>query len=130
MCAPLTLHAGGATVNTLVQSNASYNPTLNTGYINPAEMPAAWQNIINNVTLADGPPATAAGDPVNMATGNMYHTERDITIKGRGGLPLVFERSYNSRQPVDGPLGYGWTHSFNHSLKFYGVEGGAAKVSW
>ncbi|WP_189799685.1 DUF6531 domain-containing protein, partial [Sulfuricella sp. T08] len=122
--------SGGATVNTLVQSNSSYNPTLNTGYINPTEMPASWQNIINNVTLADGPPATAAGDPVNMATGNMYHTERDITIKGRGGLPMVFERSYNSRQPVDGPLGYGWTHSFNHSLKFYGVEGGAAKVSW
>ena len=27
-------------------------------------------------------------------------------------------------------MGCGWTHSFNHALKFYGVEGGAAKVSW
>jgi RHS repeat-associated protein len=65
-----------------------------------------------------------------MLSGNMYHTETDISIKGRGGLPIVFERSYNSQQPQDGPLGYGWTHSFNHYLKFYGVEGGVAKVSW
>ncbi|MBI4536085.1 MAG: RHS repeat protein, partial [Ignavibacteriae bacterium] len=61
---------------------------------------------------------TFNGDPVNMVNGNMYHTERDLVIKGRGGLPLVFERSYNSREAKDGPLGFGWTHSFNHFLKF------------
>jgi RHS repeat-associated protein len=59
----------------------------------------------------------AAGDPVNMVTGNMFHVERDIAIKGRG-LPIVFERFYNSRSPKDGPMGFGWTHSFNHHLKF------------
>ncbi|WP_124945834.1 DUF6531 domain-containing protein, partial [Sulfurirhabdus autotrophica] len=126
--------SGGATINTLISS--LFSPTLNTGFYATQESPAYLQQIsnpfggTNNSTLANGPPVTAGGDPVNMASGNMYHTERDITIKGRGGLPMVFERSYNSRQPVDGPLGYGWTHSFNHSLKFYGVEGGAAKVSW
>lgn len=61
---------------------------------------------------------TMSNDPVNMVTGNMYHTERDIAIKGRGGLPIVFERSYNSRDDKDGPLGFGWTHSFNQYLSF------------
>lgn len=86
----------------------------------------------NSTTFASGINSytTYGGDPVNMVTGNLYHTERDISIKGRGGLPIVFERSYNSRAPKDGPLGFGWTHSFNHYLTFYGVESGVAKVGW
>jgi YD repeat-containing protein len=27
-------------------------------------------------------------------------------------------------------MGFGWTHSFNHTLNFYGVEDGYVKVSW
>jgi transglutaminase-like putative cysteine protease len=60
---------------------------------------------------------TFSAGAINLATGNKYHPERDISIKGRG-LPLVFERSYNSREAKDGPFGYGWTHNFNHYLRF------------
>ena len=67
--------------------------------------------------LGDNPFVNMTGDPVNVATGNMIHSEQDISIDGRG-LPLVFERFYNSLKPKDGPLGYGWTHSFNHQLVF------------
>ena len=73
---------------------------------------------------------TTAADPVNMVTGNLIHSERDIAIKGRGNLPIVFERWYNSKDAKDGPLGFGWTHSFNHQLRFYGVVAGLAKVAW
>lgn len=73
--------------------------------------------------------ATWFGDPVNMLTGNMTHSETDLSIKGRG-LPILLVRWYNSGDPQDGPFGYGWTHSFNHRVKLYGVEGGIAKVSW
>ncbi|WP_249384155.1 DUF6531 domain-containing protein, partial [Chitinivorax sp. B] len=79
---------------------------------------------------------TQVHDPVSMVTGNVYHVERDIAIKGRG-LPLVFERSYNSLNPQDGPLGFGWTHSFRQSLKFLDededdkqVDGLTSKVVW
>ncbi|MDC6168855.1 DUF6531 domain-containing protein, partial [Paucibacter sp. XJ19-41] len=74
--------------------------------------------------------ASWAGDPVNMLTGTFTHNESDLRIKGRGGLPIVFERWYNSGAPKDGPLGFGWTHSFNHQLRLYGVENGVAKVGW
>ncbi len=87
---------------------------------------------LNSTTMSNGLNQWMffSGDPVNMATGNMYHVERDIVLKGQGGLPLIFERSYNSRAPQNGPLGFGWTHSFNHYLTFYGVEDGKAKVGW
>src|SRR5688500_16609392 len=113
-----------------------FNSLLNTGYYFVAQIPS-WTTIsfaspINNVPAANGfsDRIPFQGDPVNMLTGNLYHNERDISLKSRGGLPIVFERSYNSRAPKDGPLGYGWTHSFNHYIRFYGVENGVAKFSW
>ena len=62
--------------------------------------------------------STTAGHPVNMVNGNMYHVERDITIKGCGGLPFVFELSYRNRDKKISPLGFGWTQSFHHYLIF------------
>ncbi len=130
--------AGGWSIETQVPLNL-YDPVLGQGYVPTDEAPSYLAApLLGSVDDAapltlngnNGTPAVSAGDPVNMLTGNMYHTETDLSIKGRGGLPIVFERSYNSRLPQDGPLGYGWTHSFNHFLKFYGVEGGLAKVSW
>lgn len=95
----------------------------------PSNLFSGWP--FNSTTLSNGWNALQSwgGDPVNLATGNMYHSERDISVSGRG-LPLVFERNYNSRNPKDGPLGFGWTHSFNHKLNFYGAEGGYVKVGW
>ncbi|MHB1077177.1 RHS repeat-associated core domain-containing protein [Thiobacillus sp.] len=111
-----------------------YNASTGSGIIADANAPLAYQNLgINGYQSAAGNSSgtTTAFDPVNMVTGNLVHSERDISIKGRGGLPIVFERWYNSKDAKDGPLGYGWTHSFNHFLHFYGLDGGtAAKVSW
>jgi RHS repeat-associated protein len=110
-----------------------YNPSLGTGILADPFAPSSAQNYgINGYQTANGNSTgtTTAADPVNMVTGNLIHSERDIVIKGRGGLPIVFERWYNSKAAKDGPLGFGWTHSFNHSLRFYGVESGVAKVSW
>lgn len=62
-------------------------------------------------------PSTA--DPVSTVTGNNYHDETDIAIKGRG-LNIVFTRTYNSAQSsvkVDRGLGFGWTHSYAMQLK-------------
>ncbi|MBV1928376.1 MAG: hypothetical protein KUG81_02535, partial [Gammaproteobacteria bacterium] len=62
-------------------------------------------------------PSTA--DPVSTVTGNMYHDETDLAIKGRE-LDYVFTRTYNSGKAnsssTDQPLSQGWTHSYNMSL--------------
>jgi RHS repeat-associated protein len=128
-------YAGGYLLGNTPISTTTYDLLTGTGYVPPA---TTFSSLLSNtpgnqLTLAGllGVPFYSAGDPVNMLTGNMYHTERDISIKGRGGLPIVFERSYNSHTPQNGPLGYGWTHSLNHYLKFYGVDAdGKVKASW
>ncbi|KAF0218591.1 MAG: hypothetical protein FD174_2684 [Geobacteraceae bacterium] len=136
-------YAGGYTVSTPV--SYSYNPSIDTGYVQASFGPTSGTPPLSAGNGAVGPGFTPynpfEGDPVNMVTGNMYHTERDLAVKGRGGLPIVFERAYNSRNAQDGPLGFGWTHSFNHYLSFkddnYNGTGDAADtdgitsaVSW
>ncbi len=59
-------------------------------------------------------------DPVSTVTGNLYHDETDVWIKGRG-LPLALTRTYNARpsrvEGVAGVLGLNWTHSYNLRLR-------------
>lgn len=103
-----------------------WNPSLLTGFLfeiapsgsafDPPDAPPPFISSAHNWALS--PYDAWGGDPVNLVTGNVYHVERDLRIKGRGGLDLVFERSYNSREAKDGPLGFGWTHSFNQVLDF------------
>lgn len=69
-------------------------------------------------TNNDAVKTPSTSDPVSTITGNNYHDETDFTIKGRG-LNIAFTRTYNSAPSsvsADGPLGYGWTHSYNMKL--------------
>jgi RHS repeat-associated protein len=61
-----------------------------------------------------GPPLF--GNPVNAATGNKYEPVTDFTVS-IPGVPLEFKRYYNSAAAANGPLGYGWTHSYSMSAK-------------
>ena len=55
-------------------------------------------------------------DPIDTYSGNFWHTFDDLDIPGRG-LPLDFSHTYNaSTAAQNGPLGYGWTDSYNWSL--------------
>ena len=67
-----------------------------------------------------GPDGTSCDDfvcnPVKVATGNKYEKAVDISIF-TPGIPLEFVRYYNSLVASDGPLGYGWTHSFSTNLQ-------------
>jgi RHS repeat-associated protein len=54
-------------------------------------------------------------DPVSTGNGN-YHFERtDFVVPGRG-LPIVFQRNYNSLDNYSGPIGANWTHTYNITL--------------
>ncbi|MEW8508580.1 MAG: RHS repeat-associated core domain-containing protein, partial [Candidatus Thiodiazotropha sp.] len=56
------------------------------------------------------------GNPIHVVTGNKYQQEVDLTPLP-GNLGLLFKRHYNSRSHYKGPLGYGWRHSYDLSLK-------------
>ena len=137
---PVTGSFGALIAGNLSGGYPLLNPTPSTSIFtsNPIS-PFSFGTSPNPIVVASANPNGANGrtantswfgDPVNVLTGNFFHSERDFFIKGRAGFPVVFERWYNSGAPKSGPLGFGWTHSFHHYLSFYGVEGGAAKVSW
>ena len=71
--------------------------------------------------------STVFGDPVNTATGNYVYQHQDLSMPGKG-MPFIFERTYNSRDPQNGPLGYGWTHQWNAITTV--ESGGNVTVRW
>ncbi|MFA4888346.1 MAG: RHS repeat-associated core domain-containing protein [Candidatus Omnitrophota bacterium] len=60
-------------------------------------------------------PGKSTSDPINFVTGNMYVIAQDLALPGRG-LDFKFSRTYNGLNKDNGPLGYGWTHSYNIPL--------------
>ena len=64
----------------------------------------------------------SAGDPINTYSGNFNYQEVDFSIP-TAGIPLRFERSYNSQATnvYTQPLGMGWTHNFNLHLDISSV---------
>jgi RHS repeat-associated protein len=64
------------------------------------------------------PTTCSCGQPVNTATGVLWHTFTDAQVPGLG-IPLDFTRTYTSSgATVAGPLGYGWTDSYEMHLSF------------
>jgi RHS repeat-associated protein len=67
---------------------------------------------------SERPTTCSCGKPVNTATGVFWHSFTDAHVPGLG-VPLDFSRTYtSSAATVAGPLGYGWTHSYEMRLSF------------
>lgn len=65
----------------------------------------------------DGCCLSSAGEPVDIASGNMYETVTDYTTVGQN--PLAFIRYYNSMATADGyatTLGPKWRHNYDRYL--------------
>ncbi len=50
---------------------------------------------------------------INEATGELFVGSVDLRIPGRGGLDLVWARTYRSKSGMDTPMGTGWDFSYN-----------------
>ncbi len=68
-----------------------------------------WAGLMKNIG--------SAMEPVNTALGSFYSRHQDVYAPA-SGLPFDFTRTYNSvAAPIDGPLGFGWTHNYNIHLQ-------------
>ena len=67
---------------------------------------------INN---PDDHPGRHFAGPVNLVNGNLFLTVGDAFFVARG-LSVEFARSYNSQDGRNGPLGPGWTDSYNSAV--------------
>jgi YD repeat-containing protein len=59
-------------------------------------------------------PATGAGNPIDVLTGNKYRRETDLESPAQVGLHFV--RHYNSSTVTGGAFGGGWSHSYETAL--------------
>lgn len=59
---------------------------------------------------------TTVGDPISVATGNMYMPTTDILIPAKE-IPLELLRTYNSQDDFEGSFGYGWRSSYDITLE-------------
>ncbi len=67
------------------------------------------------------PQTTESDDPVEVVSGNYYHSKTDLAIPGPG-IPLSWTRSYsamgtNSGPGILGPMGPKWSHNWQASLR-------------
>ena len=53
----------------------------------------------------------ATGHPIDVATGELFTSERDFTLAGL--IPVVWERYWNSGSTQNGTLGHKWHHSYD-----------------
>ncbi len=56
------------------------------------------------------------GSSANVASGNLFHSQTLFSTKG-SGLSASMILHYNSLDPYAGPLGRGWTHNYDITLK-------------
>ncbi|OYW06853.1 MAG: hypothetical protein B7Z61_00940 [Acidobacteria bacterium 37-71-11] len=93
-----------------------------------AKISSAQDQITVQFTHVDNPPVNAdsqlgkalalqlVGEPVHAGLGNYIYSKRLFDLPGKR-LPLGFEVNYNSLDTAyGGPLGPGWTHTFNAAL--------------
>jgi RHS repeat-associated protein len=73
--------------------------------------PPPMQITLGNTSSSTNP-AKSVAEPINTATGDYYLTATDTVVGGLGPA-FAFVRSYNSQDTYTGPLGAGWTHSYD-----------------
>jgi YD repeat-containing protein/autotransporter-associated beta strand protein len=131
----LTIAATGSTVGFMIQGSVGTGPVLTHGGATswiPVLPPA-----IKPTPLAWGLDKEA-GDPVNVANGDVYHEETDVEIPNLG-RPLNFHRRYDSIHTVSGRvgaptawsdrgLGEGWSFSYSDRIEI--ATDGAGTVTW
>ncbi|MGD9972819.1 MAG: DUF1566 domain-containing protein [Desulfatirhabdiaceae bacterium] len=117
------LGCGAHTITVIASGYAIYSRTVDVSQGAYLEISLTRSNTVNGLNNYSGHSA----DPVNTATGNYIYTQKDFEIPGIG-LPIIFERTYNSQDGTDSPLGYGWNHTYNPTLTL--DDTGVATIRW
>ncbi|MBU1495177.1 MAG: hypothetical protein KJ956_14565, partial [Actinobacteria bacterium] len=71
----------------------------------------AWDPVTQQQVCFDNQVA----DPININNLEVIESATDMVIKSRG-ISFEFKRTYRSRVLYNGPIGWGWEHSYNKQL--------------
>lgn len=99
------------TVCNTATSNPCNSKTIN-GYITVSSTATTQAQPNDDYFIRNEHPNATVVDPIQIGTGTYKYNHTDFSIPSIAGQ-IVFRRSYNSRNYLfDGPIGFGWTHSF------------------
>jgi RHS repeat-associated protein len=111
---------GSYTVTLKVSNTAGSNTKTINGYIAVRTNPVKPVKPDPNYVIAKDYPNFPAADPIQIGTGTYKYTHTDHLMPAYN-LELRFTRSYNSFNAFkNGPLGYGWRHSYQDSVRNLG----------
>ncbi len=116
----VTFNATGTCVIDANQAgNSTYTPAAQVSQsvvVNESPTSAALENLGGGDPSAAHPTTCSCADPVETASGDLWETFGDMAISGRGEA-LALSDTYNAlTASVNGPLGYGWTDSYDLAL--------------
>jgi RHS repeat-associated protein len=90
------------------------NPDNNTQNSSPTNPGSAAESTALGAAVGGSVGNPFAGEPVNIATGNMAYHKTDYKTAGQN--PLGFTRYYNSRGTFSGSLGVNWRSSYDRYI--------------
>lgn len=100
--------------NYIIYDSALFAPGGDTGGTPPPpHPPQSDPGVVGSPTPVSN---TTCSDPVNVANGNLFEQFTDLALASPG-IGIAFTRTYNSLALAEGPLGYGWRHSYQSTLK-------------
>ncbi len=99
------------------QNNAEGGTWIGPLYLSPKNLGSSLNTVdAINTSICTRPLAsTKVGDPIDVATGNLYEAETDFVGAANTGLSLI--RYYNSQSNTVGAFGAGWQDMWHRSLK-------------
>ena len=88
-------------------------------------LPNSYETEVTNAAVF------AAGDPVNLVTGEFYHeADPDLVYKTRGNLPFSIVRRYRNQSENNGLFGWGWSWNHGEALLFEDVNSTTTHVHY
>lgn len=111
---------GNYTVSLTASNNSGNSFKKIVGYISVKNVPGHYVKPTSSFAIQGSYRQKIIADPIQLGTGTYTYKHTDFNIPIIGGA-LTFTRYYNSiNSSKNGPLGYGWSHSYNYSAQNVG----------
>lgn len=97
-------------------TSAPSNTGVSAGAIQRSSAGTAEDSHAQGTTSSPRADPRTGGDPLILASGQLYVQVTDLRVQGRG-IHFAFTRTYMHQTHYRGPMGYSWDHNYNLWLR-------------
>jgi len=121
---PHPVYASNGLFNDLWRFQMGIAPVISNG--TPVQQNPSGQSVTGPSQSSTSKEGQSA-EPISTGSGNYFYQHTDFAVAARG-MPLLFERTYNSLDDYSGPLGANWNESYGITLSQ--TSAGVASIRW